>query len=87
MAKTFEFKGYTIITSLSHGLLGPLKRNLGLFSQKSGSNHVFMGSGEVIGGFPEPEKTILVPGCTREALFDEELPGKIGAIGRYSETG
>lgn len=73
MAENFEFEGYTIITSLSHGLLGPLKLNLDSLSRLSGSEHAFIGGGEVIGDFPEPGKTILVLGCTMDALFDDDL--------------
>jgi len=73
MAKNFDFKGYTVVTSLSHGLLGPLKLRLDTLLKKSGSEHAFMGSGDVIGNFPDPKKTVLVTGCTREALFDDDL--------------
>jgi hypothetical protein len=78
MAKNFEFKGYTVITSLSHGLLGPLKVRLDTLLKKSGSEHAFMGGGEVIGDFPDPKKSLLVVGCTREALFDDDLKGEGG---------
>ncbi|MBN1573228.1 MAG: hypothetical protein JW984_08550 [Deltaproteobacteria bacterium] len=78
MAKNFEFKGYTVITSLSHGLLGPLKLGLDSLLIKSKSEHAFMGSGDVIGNFPDPKKSVLVTGCTREALFDDNIKGEEG---------
>lgn len=78
MAQNFEYKGYTVITSLSHGLLGPLKTRLDTLLKKSGSEHAFMGGGQVIGNFPDPNKAILVPGCTREALFDNDIKGSGG---------
>ncbi len=74
MAGNFDFKGCTVITSLSHGLLGPLKRSLGRLGQLSGSRNTFLGGGAVLGGFPDPERVVLAPGCMEEALFDEELP-------------
>lgn len=73
-SRIMNYFGYTIITSISHGLMAPLKIRLQPFIEKTGSENVFMGMGEVIGGFPPPEKTILVPGCMREAVFDKELP-------------
>jgi len=74
MARNFDLKGYAVVTSLSHGLLGPLKRNLDRFRHMSGSPNAFMGGGAVLGGFPDPEKVVLAPGCMRDALFDEDLP-------------
>ncbi len=73
MAENFEFKGYTIITSLSHGLLGPLKLSLDRMGQLISSPKAFLGEGAVLGGFPAPNRVILAPGCMEEALFDEHL--------------
>jgi hypothetical protein len=72
MPEYVECKGYTIITSLSHGLLGPLKTRLDALSRMSGSSQIFTGAAPVLAGFPSPEKTILAVGCTRPALFDED---------------
>jgi hypothetical protein len=74
MAQNFEFRGYTVITSLSHGLLGPLKRGLDRLGQFSRSSNTFLGGGAALGGFPDPSKVILAPGCMKDALFDEDLP-------------
>lgn len=74
MAENFEFKGYTVITSLSHGLLGPLKKSLDRLAQFSSSLNTFLGEGAVLGGFPDPNRVILAPGCMKEALFDDDLP-------------
>ncbi len=74
MAGSFEYKGFRVITSLSHGLLGPLLERLRFLARLGGSPNVFVGRGDLIGGFPDPARTVLAAGCTREALFDESLP-------------
>ena len=74
MPATVGYKGYTIITSLSHGLLAPPKTRLDALSQFSGSSGAFTGAGAVIARFPDPDKTILSVDCTRQALFDDDLP-------------
>ena len=74
MAQNFEFRGYTVITSLSHGLLGPLKRSLDRLGQFISSSNTFLGGGAALGGFPEPGKVIIAPGCMKDALFDDDLP-------------
>ena len=74
MPENIELKDYTLITSLSHGLLGPLKTLLDALSRFSGSSGAFTGAGAVIARFPDPEKTILTVGCTRQALFDQDSP-------------
>lgn len=73
MAENVECQGYTIITSLSHGLLGPLKTRLDALARFSGSSGAFTGSGAVIAQFPDPNKTILAVGCTSQALYDAGL--------------
>ena len=72
MPENVELKGFTIITSLSHGLLGPLKTRLDALSRMSGSSQILTGAAPVIAGFPFPDKTILAVGCTCQALFDDD---------------
>lgn len=74
MVNKFHLKGYTVITSLSHALLGELKKRIAALEHLKGSSRVFIGAGAAIADFPLPEKTILVLGCTQHALFDDALP-------------
>lgn len=43
MAQNFYFRGYTVITGLSHGLLGPLNRGLDRLGQFSRYSNTFPG--------------------------------------------
>jgi hypothetical protein len=74
MAERFYLKGYTVLTSVSHHLLGELKKRIDALERFKGSSRVFVGAGAAIADLPTPEKTILIAGCTRQALFDDDLP-------------
>jgi hypothetical protein len=76
MPKKFDFKGYTIITSLSHGILAPLKQKFDLLAEAGGKNpsNLPPGTGGIMTGLPEPGKAILVFDSMREALFDDNVP-------------
>ena len=76
MTKRFQLRGYTVLTSLSHDLLGVLKKRIDALERFKGSSRVFVGAGASIADFPPPEKTILIAGCTRQALFDDDLPAE-----------
>jgi hypothetical protein len=73
MAKNFECKGYTVITSLSRGLMAPLKAGLERLGRLSESPNAFLGRGSALGAFPDPDRVILAPGCMEDALFDAGL--------------
>jgi hypothetical protein len=69
----YKLKGYTVISSLSHGLLGPMKQALDILQHRFGSTVGHVGNIHLVAGFPDPEKAVLVFGCMKEAIYDKEL--------------